>query len=40
MIVWVCTIGTGHHEYLRARRAAKKAGRAEPTQEPVGAAQA
>jgi len=40
MIVWVCTIGTGHHEYLRARRAARKAGLPEPTQEPVGAAQA
>ena len=37
MIVWVCTIGTGHHEYLRARRAAKKAGLPVPAQEPVGA---
>jgi hypothetical protein len=33
LIVWVCTIGTGHHEFLRARREARKAGL--PEHEPA-----
>lgn len=37
LIVWMCTIGTGHHEFLAARRKAKRAG--EPLPEPVAAGQ-